>query len=60
MTELDEKQLRTLLLWLALYALASVAVAWASGKLPEALSMLQNIASGIFGAAMAMMRQKEQ
>jgi hypothetical protein len=59
MSEADEKQLRTLLVWLALYVLASVAVAWASGKLPEALAMLNNIASGLFGAAMAMMRQKE-
>lgn len=57
MTEQDEKQLRMLLLWLAVYASAVVAIGWATGKLPDALALLQNIASGLFGAAMAMMRQ---
>lgn len=60
MTEMDEKQLNRLLLWLAVYVVASVAISWACGKLPEALSMVTNIASGFFGAAMAMMRQRQQ
>jgi hypothetical protein len=56
-TEQDEKQLRVLLFWLAVYVSAVVGVGWATNKLPDALALLQNIASGLFGAAMAMMRQ---
>jgi TctA family transporter len=58
MSESDEKLVRQLLFWLAAYALGVVCVSWASGKLAEAIPVLTNIASGLFGATMMLIKQK--
>ena len=54
----DEKDLNKLMWWLAAYVVGAVAVACYTGKPQEALALLNNVASGIFGAALAMMKQK--
>ena len=54
----DEKDLNRLMWWLAVYVVGAVVISCYAGKPQEALALLNNVASGIFGAALAMMKQK--
>lgn len=58
MTNTDDKQLHTLLAYLAAMIAVMVAVGWKTDKLPDVLAVLNTIVSGLFGAAMAILRQK--
>lgn len=52
----EDKALHELLLWLAVYVGALLVIAWAAGKLIEAIPVITNLISGFAGAAFAIMR----
>jgi hypothetical protein len=53
-TAASERQLNTILFWLLFYAVASSAASYF--KLTEVAAMLAQIATGLFGAALALMK----
>jgi hypothetical protein len=53
-TAVNEKQLNTILFWLLFYACASAAANYF--KMTEVSAMLGQIATGLFGAALALMK----
>ena len=58
MPTMEDRQLYIILGYLAAMILLMVAVGWLAGKLPDVLAVLTNIVSGLFGAALAILRQR--
>lgn len=52
----EQKELRTLLFWLAAYVAAFIVVVSVAGKISESIPVLTNLISGFAGAAFAIMR----
>lgn len=54
----EDRQLYILLVYLAALILLMIAVGWKTDKLPDVLGVLNSIVSGLFGAALAILRQR--